>query len=133
MCGYMHIVTEPLLTSYTVLNVHPADLTILTGSEDERIHLGCIDREEAERITKETDQGPIVVQSRAFSVDHYVKNLDEKGLREYVVDLQGKMKTYCDGPAYLKELELLATDLVVTENKRLFLDGEELPYGGIQL
>ncbi len=36
LCGYMHIVTEPLLSEYVVLNVHPADLAILSGPELDR-------------------------------------------------------------------------------------------------
>ena len=168
MCGYMHIVTEPLLTSYTVLNVHPADLSILTDQDGKRIHLGCMPREKAEEViqerqlrrkyigddavydaitagegyvlstvhiaTEEVDGGPIVVQSHAFGIDqNYVRSLDEKGLREYAGNLQIDMKTYCDGPAYLRALELLATTLDVTPDKRLILNGEELPYGGMQL
>ena len=168
MCGYMHIVTEPLITLYTVLNVHPADLSILTGPNTDRIHLGCMPRDEAERIirerglrrkytgddavydtivageeyvlstvhvaTEKADQGPIVVQSQAFSVDQdYVRSLDEKGLIEYAGNLQHDMKRLCDGHAYIRALELLATKLEVTNDKRLILDGDELPYGGVQM
>jgi folate-dependent phosphoribosylglycinamide formyltransferase PurN len=83
---------------------------------------------------EEPDMGPIIVQSQAFQVDqNRVRGMSSKELRQYVDDLQGEMKTLCDGPAYLKALELLAAGLSVTADRRLILNGEELLYGGVQL
>lgn len=166
MCGYMDIITDPLLSKYVVLNVHPGDLTILAGSGNERIYMGNWERQKAEDFireknlhrkytgsktvpiiaaletgeryvlstvhiaTEEIDEGPIVTQSQAFSVD---PDMNNGHLKQYAEEILQRMKIHCDGPAYLKALELLATTLEVTPDKKLILDGEELPYGGVQL
>jgi len=40
LCGYMHIISDPLLTEYhnRILNVHPTDLTILSGNGVSRLN-----------------------------------------------------------------------------------------------
>ena len=52
LSGYMHIVADPLLNEYrdSVLNVHPSDLTILTGEHHERVNAACMDQETAARL-----------------------------------------------------------------------------------
>ena len=80
--------------------------------------------------TEEVDGGPIVTQSQAFSV---CPSMNNGHLEQYAEYMLQRMKKYCDGPAYLKALELLATTLEVTNDRRLIFDGEELPYGGVQL
>ncbi len=167
LSGYMHIVTEPLLEEYEnkVLNVHPADLAILSGDNVHRLDVSQLPSAQAmgtassrglsrkfkgedavydaivagEPATRSTihiatadfDEGPIVVQSKAFVVNH--NTIQEIGLREYASSLQDRMKKEGDGPAYIKALELISQGRLSIDGKTLFLDGKELPYCGFRL
>lgn len=88
----------------------------------------------------EFDEGPIVTQSEKLTVDRdfvegRLSRRDWGGAVEYAQELQEKMKWECDGPAYAKAIELAAKGRIAMGEKgsRLFLDGEELPYCGVQL
>ncbi len=81
--------------------------------------------------TEDFDEGPIVVQSKAFIVDQDA--IQKPGLREYASSLQDRMKSEGDGPAYLKALELISQGRLTVDSETLFLDGRELPYCGFRL
>ena len=49
LSGYMHIVSDPLL-EYKILNVHPADLTILTGPTVERLDASQVMARQAKKM-----------------------------------------------------------------------------------
>ena len=108
--GFMLIVTEPLLSQYKhrILNVHPADLTILDEHGRRRyVGLDAVTKaiqagEKSTRstihlVTEEADAGPIVLLSDPLPVE---PGVDPKAHQE-------KMKWACDGPAYQKTLELI--------------------------
>lgn len=80
-CGYLHILTRPMLDAFQdrVINVHDADLTILdsTGrpryrglrSTRDAILAGETEtRTTVHLVTPEVDVGPVLLRSRAFPV-----------------------------------------------------------------
>jgi len=88
--------------------------------------------------TENFDEGPILVQSKAFPVDtNFVSRKrrmrDWGSIVDYAHELQDKMKWEGDGPAYAKALELSSKGRFAIEGFSVFLDGEELPYHGFQL
>lgn len=112
LSGFMLLITEPLLTKYQnrILNVHPADLTIL-NQQGKRKYTG-IDavaqaisagekstRSTIHLVTAEIDNGPIVTLSDPLIIEH---GSDAKTHQE-------KMKWACDGPAYARALTLLSS------------------------
>lgn len=85
-------------------------------------------------VTRDVDQGPILVQSRQFAIDPEARHMPEENLRSYADDLQERMKREGDGPAYLKALELIAKGRLSVDEETVFLDGNyELPYCGFRL
>ncbi len=164
LSGYMHIVSDPLLEEYEnrVLNVHPADLTILSGPRIERLYASCLDvssirelrglnslerkfkgdnavydaiaagektlRSTIHFATEDFDEGPAIVQSGPFVIDALPEDA-----ASYARQVQDRMKTECDGPAYLKALELIATGRISVEGDTVFLDDRALPYCGYRL
>jgi hypothetical protein len=81
LCGYLHILTAPMLAAYPgrILNVHDADLT-LTGPDGAPKYRGLHSTRDAilagERetrtsvhlVTEEVDQGPVIARSAAYPV-----------------------------------------------------------------
>ena len=111
LSGFMRIITEPLLSEYKnrILNVHPADLTIL-DKRGQRKYIGTdavakaiaagekSTRSTIHLVTADIDNGPIVTLSAPLPV--------EPGINPAAH--QEKMKWACDGPAYIRALMLIA-------------------------
>jgi folate-dependent phosphoribosylglycinamide formyltransferase PurN len=57
LSGYMHILTDPLLTEYEsrILNVHPADLSILSSPAVQRLDVSGLPAREAKKLAKTND------------------------------------------------------------------------------
>ncbi|MBI3589039.1 MAG: hypothetical protein HY093_01315 [Candidatus Liptonbacteria bacterium] len=119
LCGFMRIVTEPLLSEYPnrILNVHPADLTVLDESGRRKyvgadpVTLALAAGEKSTRstvhlVTAEVDGGPIVTVSNPLEVEPGI------GPKTH----QAKMKWACDGPAYAKALEMIADGAISLDN-----------------
>ena len=117
--GYMYFLTDVFLEAYSnrILNVHPADLSILDENGDRKyigdnaVRDAMKNREEATKSTihimnEIVDGGPILYMSDELPVEG--RNYKEQ---------QELMKDKCDGPAYKKALELLSMG-------RFFIDGE---------
>ncbi|MCD6477777.1 MAG: hypothetical protein J7K87_02115 [Candidatus Aenigmarchaeota archaeon] len=117
--GYMYFLTSVFLNAFPnkVLNVHPADLSILDENGN-RKYVGdnaVRDAMEAgERITRSTihlmdegeDHGPILYISDRLPVDGRTPE-----------EQQELMKQKCDGPAYRKTLEMLSKGLYGIDEK----------------
>lgn len=88
-------------------------------------------------VAEKVDEGPILVQSKRLPVDKKIDNLRSRkaygAIVDYARELQDEMKTECDGPAFREALKLLADDRMVVEDNVVYLDGQPLPYGGVQL
>jgi len=86
-CGYLHILTKPLLDAFPdrVINIHDADLSIQGGdgrpryrglrSTREAILAGEPEtRTTVHLVTSEVDVGPVLLRSRAFPVHPMVRD-----------------------------------------------------------
>lgn len=126
--GYMYVLTPRFLREFPnrVLNVHPADLSIVEGGKRKYTGLHVVrDQIEAgEKATRSTihimneipDHGPIVVVSPPLPVEG--RSPEEQ---------QNLMKERCDGPAYRKALELIARGMVAIDcegNVYILKDGK---------
>jgi phosphoribosylglycinamide formyltransferase-1 len=117
--GYMYVLTERFLQEFPdrVLNVHPADLSIVEGGRRKYTGLHAV-RDQIEAGEKETrstihlmnevpDHGPIIVVSGPLPVEG--RSPEEQ---------QAIMKEKCDGPAYRMALELIARGMVAIDCKK---------------
>lgn len=105
--GYMYILTKKFLDKFQVLNVHPADLSIVENGKRKYIGSNAVkDQMEAgEKVTRSTihmmdekpDHGPILFVSEGLPVE----NRSPKEQQEL-------MKEKCDGPAYREALGMLS-------------------------
>jgi len=89
-------------------------------------------------LTEEIDGGPILAQSKRFSIGDGIPGMvadpeGEQFIRKYAKALQERMKEEGDGPAYLAALEMISRGHLATEGDIIFLDGNELPYCGVRL
>jgi phosphoribosylglycinamide formyltransferase 1 len=96
-CGYLHVLTEPMLAAYPgrILNVHDADLAV-TAADGLPLYRGLRSTRDAilagERetrstvhvVTSELDAGPILVRSDAFPVDEMVADALEWGATDLI-------------------------------------------------
>jgi len=179
LSGFMRLVTYPVIEhedkagEYTsrVFNVHPADLTILTGDNAGKLYVADMEpsqvavlalinelkrkykgedavydaivsgeketRSTIHVVTEQFDEGPILVQSKAFAVPdkvrRWIQNRNFRPARRFADDLQDQMKLYGDGPAYLKALESTARGELGLKGKVAYDRGIALPYCGIRL
>lgn len=138
LSGYMYVVTETLLGTYPIVNVHPADLRITVGGERaytgmDAVHDAIVAGEGATRssvhlVTEGVDEGPLLVVSRPAPVHRpMVTELDGERLRTYVDLHQEWMKDRCDGPALCTALHLLADGKVDARGDGLVVDGTRGP------
>ena len=84
------------------------------------------------------DEGPIIVMSKKIYFDQQwvkrcLKMRNFRPLRTKADAIQEQMKWECDGPAFIKGLELAAERRIVVKNGTVFLDGTSLPYKGFQI
>jgi len=84
------------------------------------------------------DEGPILVMSKKIYFDQEwvkrcLKMRNFRPLRKRADDIQEQMKWECDGPAFVKGLELAAESRLAIEGSTVLLDGKPLPYKGFQL
>lgn len=143
LSGYMWILTDPVVGTYPVVNVHPADLTITEGGE--RVYVGpdpvydaiadgrAATRSSVHLVTNEVDAGPLLVLSKRFPVHRdMVDGLEafdaEAALRAYADAHQEWMKWEGDGPALAKTLSLIAAGRVTYDGTTLAVDGDPGPY-----
>ena len=126
LAGYLYLLTEPMLNAFPnrIINVHHSDLTrrdvtgrarfvglravrdaILAGEEETRatVHL----------VTRELDQGPPILRSRAFPVSPLARDAIRTGavdvLKAYVFAHQEWLIRSAFGPLLAAALESLAT------------------------
>jgi len=97
LLGYLHIVTEPLLTAFPnrILNVHDADLTLrdvdggplypgLHSTLDAIMAGESETRSSVHLVTPQLDAGPVLVRSEAFPVAPFVHEAATRGEHDIV-------------------------------------------------
>jgi phosphoribosylglycinamide formyltransferase-1 len=121
--GYMYILTERFLRRFSnkVLNVHPADLSIVekgrrkyTGAHavEDQIKAGeKVTRSTIHIMDEKADHGPILFVSDGLPVEGRSPK-----------EQQELMKEKCDGPAYRETLKMLSRGMfAIDQNKNVYV------------
>lgn len=143
LCGYLHIVTAPLLEAYgdRVINVHDADLTLLDehhlpryrGLRSTRDAVFAGERETRSTVhvvTADVDVGPPIVRSGAFATHPMVNEARRWGaastdmLKAYAYAQREWMMRATWGALLIRAIELMARGEVRV------LDGRAVVRGG---
>ena len=144
LCGYLHIVTEPLLAAFPgrVINLHDADLTVLGGdglprfrglrSTYDALSAGLAEtRSTVHVVTAEVDQGPPLVRSWSFPSHPLVQDARRWGaeriLRAYAFAQREWMMRAAWGPLLARAIRLFALDQVRLLNGRVMIAGRRGP------
>lgn len=164
LSGYMHIVSDPLLEEYEnkILNVHPADLTILLWSGIDKLYASRLYASQIRKLRRSNAlerkfKGDNAVYDAIAAGEKYLRStihiatedFDEgpivvqscpfivsalpDDVASYAMQVQDRMKLECDGHAYMKALELIADGRISVEGDAVFLDSKPLPYCGYRL
>ncbi len=126
LCGYMSIVTEPVLDAFTVLNVHPADLRVLEN--EKRRYAGCMGadcvrkalekgdelRSSVHIVTLGVDEGPVL------AVSEPLQDVEGKSAEE----LQEELKQKGDWVVYPQVLQDMAAGKYRREGSSIYKEGE---------
>jgi phosphoribosylglycinamide formyltransferase-1 len=121
--GYMYILTRKFLDRFRnrVLNVHPADLSIVEGGRRKYTGSRAVEDQirAGEKVTRSTihimdempDHGPILLISEGLPVE----NRSPKEQQEL-------MKERCDGPAYREALRMLSMGMfAIDQDKNIYV------------
>ncbi|MHA1732259.1 MAG: formyltransferase family protein [Promethearchaeota archaeon] len=152
--GYMKIVTERLYGSHVILNVHPADLSILDGAGnrrytgDDAVFDAIAAGERSVRstihvITGAVDGGPVVARSPPLQVPEFVPvgegvvrvvaTGEELSTRDFADGVQERLKVAGDLVVFQDVVDKVAGGRVGVERDgpqvtAVYLDGEKLDY-----
>jgi folate-dependent phosphoribosylglycinamide formyltransferase PurN len=150
LAGYMSITTKPLLERYEgkIINVHPADLTILTLGERKYvgIHtvrdaiLGCEKeiRSTTHIVREKVDDGEILIVSKPIIVklpkgaDLDVLRSDKKLLKVVVDEHQDRLKREGDWVIYPMTLQMIGEGRFALDDGVVCIDGRPT-YDGLRL
>ncbi len=143
LCGYMSIVTRPVIGSFLTVNVHPADLRAKDG-KGQRLYAGCMgpdcvkkaiahgDREiraTTHIVNDKVDAGQLLLVSKAVILDVY-DNCSGEELEKTSHKYQQKLKEEGDWKIYPETLKLLAEGRFAADEKGIIcLDGKQIPEG----
>ena len=145
--GYMTIMTPPILEAYSgrIINVHPADLTIMEGSERKYVGIHVVEEailagEKALRgtthiVREVVDHGEILVLSEPLQVKLppgvALRQLSEdKALRKRVVgEHQARLKERGDWVIYPLTVQLIAEGRFSLGSDGVYFDGEKALHG----
>ncbi len=158
--GWMRLVQAPILDAYEdrIINVHPADLSILTG-DNERKYVGpdaVYDalnddvghtRSSVIFVDEGVDRGEIITMGQRVSVAETVRQEDlacqsgDDPLRVLTDAHQGRQKTLSDWPALTTALQMIAQGRVALSEakefhdkwRRVLVDGVPMPYQGFEV
>lgn len=143
--GYMSIMTPVLLDEYKgrIVNVHPADLTIMDGEKRKYVGIHVIEeaimageteiRSTTHIVREEVDHGEILIISEPVKIDLDVsidKLREDSELRKQVVsDYQDKLKKKGDWVIYPMTVQMISEGRFAYGPKGVYLDGESIPHG----
>jgi folate-dependent phosphoribosylglycinamide formyltransferase PurN len=128
LCGYLHVLTEPMLDRFPgrILNIHDADLN-LTGADGRPRYRGLRSTRDAvmagetetrssvHLVTREVDIGPLLLRSEPFPVHALVDDARRWGaadiLNAYAFAQREWMMRACWGPLLARSIALMAARL----------------------
>ncbi len=140
LCGYLHIVTAPLLDAYPgrVINVHDADLAV-TGEDGGAKYRGLRSTRDAifagepetrssvHLVTPQVDVGPLLVRSWAFPTHPLIQNARMWGatdiLKAYAYAQREWMMRAAWGPLLARAIDLFAHGEVRVHGDRVVVGG----------
>ena len=136
--GYMRIVEDPLIEAYhdKIINVHPADLSIL--KDNERLYIGedavydaikageTKTRSSVILVDKGIDHGEILTQGQALDVCPSYLNLPvaekQSWKRHYADAHQGLQKEVSDWPALTLAIKLISEGRLALGTEKVYHD-----------
>jgi len=142
LAGYMSITTKPLLDGYSgrIVNVHPADLTIMAGAERRYIGMHTVRdavlagekeiRATTHVVREKVDAGEILVVSRGIPVrlpeGATPEKLagDKELLRVVVEEHQDRLKRLGDWEIYPLTVQMIGEGRFALDSGKVFLDGK---------
>jgi len=145
--GYMSIMTRPLLDAYSgrIINVHPADLTIMEGPERKYVGIHVVEeailagekklRATTHIVREKVDHGEILVVSLSLRVrlprEVSLAELGEDRalLGKVVEEHQDRLKRAGDWVIYPLTVQLIAEGRFSLDRGAVFFDGEPAPRG----
>jgi len=145
--GYMTIMTPPILETYSgrIINVHPADLTVMEGGERRYVGIHVVEeailagenelRSSTHIVREKVDHGEILVLSEPLPVELppgvTLEQLEEdKSLRNRVVgEHQDRLKKMGDWVIYPLTVQLMAEGRFSLAPDGVYFDGERAPQG----
>ncbi len=141
--GYMNITTEPIISKFLGINVHPADLSIKTDA-GERKYVGAhavIDAIKAGEetiastthiITQGVDEGPLLMISTPIEVEvpSEIDFSNEEKLTKIVDKNQERLKEQGDWVIFPKTLDFIAKGKILTDKEgNLHYNQKPIPEG----
>lgn len=147
LAGYMSITTRPLLNRYDgrIINVHPADLSIMEGSERKYVGIHTVRdailngetelRATTHVVRERVDNGEILVLSKPVAVrlppGAALDKLreDKELLKAVVEEHQDRLKREGDWAIYPLTVQMIGEGRFALENGAVYIDGKPSPNG----
>lgn len=140
--GYMSAVTKPLLISFLMVNVHPADLSILQNGKrrytGDRAVIKAIQAREKELRATTHIVEPVIDGGKIFMVSNPIEvtlpdNFDydnDRLVKEVADAYQSKLKEVGDWVIFPKTIEDIASGRYSWDERRnLYYDNKPIPNG----
>ncbi|MBI2549750.1 phosphoribosylamine--glycine ligase [Candidatus Woesearchaeota archaeon] len=148
LCGYMSIITKPVIGSFLTVNVHPADLRIKDESGG-RKYAGCMGSECIKKamingekearstthiVTENVDQGQVLLVSKPVRLDiTNIRSSNEEELDKIAHEYQEKLKEQGDWKVYPETIKMLAEGRLAADEKGTIYADEEARQNGLEM
>lgn len=150
LCGYAWVVTKPLLSKYTIVNVHPADLSVVEKGNRKYVGLHHVPAMKAilagekslhsttHLVTEDLDMGEILVISKPLKVELpkgvTLEELKKPENKELLIKIaeehQNKLKEVGDWKIFPLTLQLIAEGRFgIDKDRKVYFNGKLLKNG----
>jgi folate-dependent phosphoribosylglycinamide formyltransferase PurN len=145
LCGYAWFITKPLLSKYTIVNVHPADLSVSEKGKRKYVGLhhipvmkAILTREKSLHstthiVTEEVDMGEILVISKPLrvelpkgtTIEDLRKPENKQLLKKIAEEHQNKLKEFGDWKIFPLTLQWIAEGRFgIDKDRNIYFDGK---------
>jgi len=150
LCGYAWVITKPLISKYTIVNVHPADLSVVENGKKKYVGLYYIPAMRAilagekylhsttHLVTEDLDAGEILVISKPLKVELpegvTLENLRKPENKDLLIKIaeehQNKLKEIGDWEIFPLTLQWIAEGRFgIDEKRNIYFDGKLIKNG----